>query len=234
MTAAQMVLEFKLGLDKMDSSAYPDILESEILFWLNEAQEQFVRNRYGLVNIYGKGFEEIQKRIDDLSNIVVTKFAAVTALTTEENTYRVSTTSLFNDEAHLVSSTNTYMYFIRGRAKVVKGVCTPVYFGINLEQHDDLDQVLIDPFKKPDSLNPVGYFEEGDLFIITDGTFTINNFKLTFIRIPVAINTLSNPDVDCELKPSTHKEIVRLAVNLALENIESRRLQTQTQQLNKE
>jgi len=229
-----MVLEFKLGLDKMDSSAYPDILEQEILFWLNEAQDQFIKTRYGLNNIYGKGFEEIQKRIDDLSNIVVTKFTSVTLLTTETNTYKVSTTTLFDDEAHNIPSTNIYMFYLRGRAKIAKGTCTPMYFGVKLEQHDDIDEVLFDPFKKPDPINPVGYFETGDLYVITDSTCTINNFKLTLIREPVIINSLSNPTVDCELKPSTHKEIIRIAINLALENIESRRFSTQSQQLNKE
>ena len=35
----------------------------------------------------------------------------------------------------------------------------------------------------------------------------------------------------CELSEHTHKEIVQLAVNIAIENIESKRLQTQSEQM---
>lgn len=229
MTNTEMILEFKLTLDKVDSSSYPDFESEEIYFFLNEAQERLVKTRYSRNNIYKAGFEEIQKRIDDLSNIVVTNYASVTSVSTESNTFRIDKDSLFTDETQVTPSTETYMFYLRGRPRVVKTGCTSKYINkAKLVQQDDLAYMLEDPFNKPTLLEPIFYFERGDIYVVTDGSFTIDKCKLTYIKKPVLISDSTN----CELAEHLHKEIVQLAVNIALETIESPRQQTQGNQLN--
>jgi hypothetical protein len=228
MTEAQMRREFKLFLDKVDSQALPDFTLTEIYIMLNEAQERFVKNRYGLTNIYKKGFEEIQKRTDDLNPLVKTKFTSVTAVTTETNTYKVDIDTLFSDEAHAVPSTDVYMFYLRGRARHTSAGCGSQYVSVELVQQDDLEEIMIDPFNKPYINGAVGYFEDNDIYVVTDGSYTITNFKLTFLKRPRLIAA----GIDCELRDHTHKEIVQIAVLIALENIEAARQQTQAQQLN--
>ena len=46
MTVSQLILSFKLKLDKIDSQAYPDILDQEIRFWLDEGADRFLKQRY--------------------------------------------------------------------------------------------------------------------------------------------------------------------------------------------
>jgi hypothetical protein len=240
MTIDRMHLEFKLMLDKLDSSAYPNILTPEIDFWLNDGYERVIKTRYNRNNVYRKGFEEMQKRTDDLKQLVVTNYAPVTAVTTETNTYRADLQTLYSDEAQTVASTEKYMFYLRGKARHVKTGCTSTYFSINLVQQDDFERVMDDPFNGPDLLEAVGYFERGDLYLVTDGVYTIDKFKVTYIKVPLRIDKAqilsplgltgaSTVEVDEHL----HKEIVAEAVNAALENIESIRQQTQQQQLNK-
>ena len=50
-TVGQLKLSYKLKLDKIDSSAYPDIQDSEIAYWLDEAADRFVKQRYERNNI---------------------------------------------------------------------------------------------------------------------------------------------------------------------------------------
>lgn len=229
MTNTEMILEFKLTFDKVDSSSYPGFEAEEIYFFLNEAQERLVKNRYGRNNLYKSGFEEIQKRTDDLSNIVVTNYAAVTSVSTETNTFKIDISSLYTDEAHVTPSTETYMFYLRGRPRVVKSGCVSKYINkTKLVQQDDLPYMLEDPYNKPTLLEPIIYFERGDIYLVTDGTFTVDKCKLTYIKRPAIIDDVTN----CELAEHLHKEIVQLAVNVALESIESPRQQTQGNQLN--
>lgn len=236
----RMHLEFKLMLDKLDSSAYPNILPAEIDFWLNNGYERIIKTRYNRNNIYRKGFEEMQKRTDDLKQLVVTNYAAVSAVTTETNTYRIDLQTLYSNESHATPSTEKYMFYLRGRARHVHTGCTSTYFSVNIVQQDDLEMILADPFNGPHELEAVGYFERGDLYIVTDGSFTIDKFKVTYLKIPLRIDAaqILSPlglagAATVEVDEHLHSEIVAEAVNAALENIESQRQQTQQQQLNK-
>ena len=70
MTISEMHIAFKLGLDKTNSLDYPSFLPEEIDFWLNQAIRRFVKTRYSGLNVKREGFEQSQKRIDDLRTLV--------------------------------------------------------------------------------------------------------------------------------------------------------------------
>jgi hypothetical protein len=241
MTIDRMHQEFKLLYDKMDSSAAPNILVPEIDFWLMEGYDRVIKTRYNRNNIYRKGFEEMQKRTDDLKQLVKTRFALVSPVTTEDNTYRVDLQSLYTDEGMTVPSTDRYMFYIRGRARHVKSGCTSTYFHVRIEQQDDIEKVKKDPFRKPSTIEAVGYFEDGDLFIITDGSYSIDRFKVTYIKVPAKIDKaqILSPvglvgSSTIEVDEHLHNEIVKEAVYAALENVEAQRQATFPNQLNKE
>lgn len=227
MTASEMVLEFRLSSDNLDSNTIPNLEDAQILYYLNESQERFVKNRYmPIKQLAGRqfGFEEIQKRIDDLKNLVVTNFAPVQLLSTEDNTYRTFLT-FFTDEARTTVATNTYMFHIRTRVKVNKTGCSPKYVDVTFHQHDDLAYVMGDPFNKPSFIEPVGYFENGNINIIAGENSTISGAKITYLKKPRIISNMVEyaPLADCELSEHTHKEIVQEAVLLALGDLEAQK-----------
>jgi len=240
MNINRMHVEFKLSYDKLDSSAYPEILTPSIDAILNEAYERVIKTRYNPNNIYKKGFEQSQKRTDDLKQLVKTKFAVATAVTTETNTYRVNLQAMFDDEALTTPSTSQYMFYLRSRPRHVSTTCGSRYALVNIYETDDLDNdALINPFKKSYLLESVGYFEDGDIMIVTDGTYSIDKVKVTFIKIPLRIDKaqillpLGLPGTSSiELDEHMQREIIQHAVNIALESVESIRQQTQRQQLN--
>lgn len=69
MTVQEMHTAVKLLLDKADSLNYPNYKSEEIDFFLNLAQDRFVKHRYDGAQSRNRGFEETQKRMDDLRNI---------------------------------------------------------------------------------------------------------------------------------------------------------------------
>lgn len=227
MNITQAHIEFRQAMDRLDSSAYPDFLPEQVDYILNEAYNRFIKTRYSGNNPARTSSEETQKRIDDLRNLIVTSFSSTAINTIETNTYNVSLTSLFTTEARDVAATTEYMFYYRGRVKVTSTNCGSDYVPVRIYSHDEIDIVLEDPFKKPVLYEPVGYFEGNNLCVVTDGTFTVDNFKLSYFKIPTPVSLSGN--ITFETAPHTHKEIITLATYVALENIESVRQQTQLQ-----
>ena len=71
MTVKEMHYDLSLRLDKLDSLHYDNLLAPEKDVYLNRAQITIIKQRYGLNNSYLQGFEESQKRIEDLKTLVV-------------------------------------------------------------------------------------------------------------------------------------------------------------------
>ena len=235
MTTQELHNEFKITLDKVDSESYPSFLEGEVDYFLNEAQDRFIKTRYGRNNAYSAGFEEMQKRTDDLKALVVSRFCDITPVeyygSTSDTVFRADLDSLFTDEDQSIVAPEKYMFYLKSTVNT----CTDInkaccgWFRVKLVQQDDLSSVANDPFNKPKVEKPVIFFEDGDIFVWIGAEGIVENFLVTFIRRPLAINlgTYGGSPQDCELSEYTHKEIVQIAVRIALENIESPRQQSQ-------
>jgi hypothetical protein len=65
-----MHIAVRQGVDKINSLQADSLLSQELDLELNKSMMKFINLKYGRNNIYGKGFEQSQKRIDDLSTLV--------------------------------------------------------------------------------------------------------------------------------------------------------------------
>lgn len=227
MTITEAHIEFRQSMDRLDSSAYPDFLTEQVDYFLNEAYLRYVKTRYSGNNFARESFEQVQKRIDDLRLLVKTDYSAITTNVVETNEYLASLDTLFSDEAHITSSSNKYMLYLRGSVKVSSNNCLSSYKSIRIIRQDEIEIVKTHPFKKSTIHDPAGYFIGNKLSIMTNGDFTVDNFKLTYLKYPVTVSLSGN--VTFETAEHTHKEIVELAAYIALENIESQRQQTKLQ-----
>lgn len=227
MNITQAHIEFREALDRLDSSNFPDFQPEQVDYILNEAYNRFIKERYTGNNPARTGAELTQKRIDDLRDLIITSFASTSLNTIETNVYNISLNSLYTDENRTSSATTQYMFYFRGRVKVSSTTCGSNYVPIKIYDHNEIDEIILDPLKQPVLYEPIGYFEGDNLCVVTDGTFTVDNFKLTYIKIPVEVSLTNN--ITFETAPHTHKEIITLATYVALENIESSRQQTQLQ-----
>lgn len=209
-------IKFKNDVDKLDTQSYPDLLEEQIDLIFNEVILSFVKTRYGKNNIYKQGFQEIQKRTDDI-NTLVKNVEIVPNLISASNPkiYKVNLQDPLPDN-------NKYMFYLRGQVQTSSSKCAAKYVAPRLVQIDDLDSVLNDPFNKPIITEPVISFEDGGIYIYADSTFTVNKFKLTYLKMPVKVSIFDN--ISCDLPEHTHEEIIALAVEKLLERIESPRL----------
>lgn len=220
MTVSEMHIAFKFGMDKLDSLNYPNFLVAEIDLLLNQAQDRFVKQRYGVNNTKRQSFEETQKRTDDLKNLMKNASLTPSAVSVDNKPNGVfvtlpTTPYLYwfavNEEA-LISLTDCNGSTITRRVRV-----RPI-------QHDDYNKVITDPFNQPYDLEVIRLMEDGQVELITDGNSTIVTYYLRYIKKPAKIDYVGN--VSCELSEHTHQEIVDEAIRIALEGVEARRQQT--------
>lgn len=227
MIISDMHFEFKLGLDKVDSLAYPDFLDKEIDTFLNIAQERIVKTRYNLNNFYQKSFEEIQKRIDDIK-ILVTDYSKPFTNTDYEAFSPNLETYQFP-----ISQVPNYWFRLRELLQIetLNCTCEPCkgYYNITQVQNDDYSRIIIDPFNKPALRYGISLYSSF-IEINLGGKIDLTKYKLTYhlryLRKPIQMNLRNN--ISCELSDHLHREIIDDAVRLAIENIESPRLQTNT------
>lgn len=71
MTVLEMHIAVRQRVDRINSIRNDQLRPEEVDLELNKEMLRFINIRYGRNNIYGKGFEESQKRIDELRNLLV-------------------------------------------------------------------------------------------------------------------------------------------------------------------
>lgn len=209
---------FKLELDKIDSLNYPDILPEEIDYYLNEAQDTFVKQRYGGTNSRKQSFEQSQKRIDDLRTLVLT--SNIVPLATNPNN--------IDPNAQFVNMPGDYWFLVQERATVTyndcKGIPVTKRVDVIATTHDSFNEVINNPFKKPNTEKVLRLMANGFSELVHAPNVVINIYHIRYIKEPVRVSLVNN--ISFELPEHTHQEIVNQAVSLALESIESVRIRT--------
>ena len=238
MTIAEAHIRTKVLLDKVDSSYYEELLDEEIDEFLDEAFNRRIKRIYGKNNIYRMGFEELQKRTDDLKVLVKSGYCQLSTVNyyqeTGDNVYRADLSQFYSDIDLQNEVDYEYMFYLKSTAKTCKGECCR-FSRVKLVQQDDISSIAGDPFNKPSAERTIVFFEDSDVFIWA-GDDEVQSFLVTFLMKPKKVNlgTYDGPNTVQEFEASPHfiEEVVVDAVQIIIESIESKRVQTHPQNLN--
>ncbi len=210
MTALEMKTEFLVGYDKVASLAAPGYEDSEISLFLSQAQELFVKDRYSPRGKGKEGYEETERRRKDLASVTKPGTGVVSA----DQTDTLSSNSVLFDLPTDHWLTTIEWVVTDDNCDVNKNV-VPVTHDEYLVQKDN-------PFRKPNNLrawrldaSPLNGTRRHE--IITDGS-GITTYKFRYIKNLTDIDVTTGSEIDSELHPMTHREIVNIAVDIALEN----------------
>ena len=111
MTIQEMHIAFNLGLQKIASFQVDNLLPQEIDHELNNAMERFIKQRYSTMgNKYRDGFEQSQKRIDDLRNLIVDHRVQTDYQGVATTGFTIDRAKLPNDYMFLVSVMSEMFY----------------------------------------------------------------------------------------------------------------------------
>ncbi len=216
MNTAQMIQAFKFGMDKFDSFGLPNFEDDEILLMLNQAQERFVKQRYGDTNTKKFGFEEIQKRTEDIKNIVQPAFLTVSANSPDN----------INSNAQFVTLPDDYWFSVLERAKIEYLDCLGAVVNdevyVNTITHEDYSYSIDNPYKKANTGKVLKLTADGQIELIHSSDVTLIGLRIRYVRKP---NPITSTDT-CELSEHTHQEIVDESIRIGLEGIQSKRINT--------
>lgn len=213
-------MAFKQGLDKFDSLNYPDFEADQIDFILNQAQDTFIKQRYGVTNVKKQSFEETQKRSEDIKNVVVRATLPLQP-NSPDNINPFSRFVNLPADHWIIVQELTGVSYLDCKGGIVVGSAYTVAI-----QHNDYSKLIDNPFGKPSETRVLRLMEKGRVELITAPNVTLTNYYLTYIKEPIRIDITTN--TTCELSTMVHQEIINLSVQIALEGIEARRNSTFT------
>jgi len=129
-----MHIAVRQGVDKINSLQADSLLSQELDLELNKSMMKFINLKYGRNNIYGKGFEQSQKRIDDLSTLVA-EYRGFTGFVDREKLAYYKNKYLYREFFTLPYN---YMYHLESSCNVLRNKeCDTAKF--RLEYYNDAD-----------------------------------------------------------------------------------------------
>lgn len=216
--------EFRLFVDKVDSQATPDFLSKEIDVFIHEAELRLVNLSYGRNNVYQKGFQEIQKRTDDLNSLVKVGYLELTEITGEYAKFKLD--KIYKSVA-MEDFTEDYLYYL-GCTVFVFNDRNGKYVQPELVSLDDLEPARRDPFRGSIATPLISFADDSIYVHLKD--FKADRIKLTYLKYPKKINY--QEDISSELPEHKQREAIQLAVRIALGVTENPRVNEQNEQLN--
>jgi len=217
MTVNEMITSFSQYYDKMTNLAAPGYEDSEILLFLNNAQDNFIKARTFGDNFQPPAFEDNQKRVSDVRPLV-TVFK--TESFTDDDSYA---------KARILSIPAALMFVLSMTAKVTRTepVATSAYAGCDFIRREDAVKFDVTALNKPFFLRPKFFIEGSNATIMVDaytGYYCDTSYpcELTYIKIPT---TLIAGGL-CDLEAYTHQEIVDIAVREAMQVSQDQRFET--------
>lgn len=212
MTKQEFLTRFFLEADKVASLGQPSYTPEEIEIIATIAQEALVLERYNPSNKSREGFEETEKRVQDLGELVVQKTIlpqTSSSLNFPNGVFCVLPNTQLTDPTDysdvfwlpILEYVNTKSTVACKNAKRVQ---------VKDIKHVELEQLLQDPFNRP-SIEWVFRVRVSNLKheLITDGTFSIKDYIVRYIKKPTPINLTTNLNSQVsQLSDHVHQELL--------------------------
>lgn len=220
MTIQEFHYAFKIAMDRVDSLSNIDFNPYEVDFFLNEAQKVFINRRFSAMsNPKLQGVEASQKRIDDLSTVIV-KYPLQPGITpvADSGVYELNLSNLLFPYFHIMSAS----------ADVLTSPGCESRIQLKFVQHDDYRELLKDPFNDADfEFIPYNFGLSSDQttssIYMYPNQYSIKKVYVEYIKQPAKmslgtytyIDGTTYPPTTSDLPTYTHNELVDIAVQLA-------------------
>ena len=192
MTGRQAIIRLKAKLNSLDTASNRTVRPEMALLFLNDAYSKLVDAKYEKTQQEDStAYQLNQKTTDDLNHLTVTTSIVPTKI---EDEYVVDLTELDSYNHHLRSVLD--IQFEGKTYKVNK---------LNYKSLDTIGTVFDDPFNSTEPLNPIVYFENNKIVVITDN-FYVTNHKITYLKNPTTItleDVIEAPFVDSIIDVAT-------------------------------
>lgn len=223
MTNRGFQIEFERRLQLMDPNlVIKDKLSSDtIISFINEAIDKFYKTRYSGINFKAQGFEQTQKRIDDLRTLIKNKkYTEGSINKSDRNSYSVELPEdyvlLLGDTAGIQPSNLNECWETNERGEyIIKYTDT---LESTIETLDrQLGNSLSEHKLKYCQARPLKLIQDNNVILYTDGNYKISEYQITYLAKPSKIDSSNITNLEyTDLPEYTHMEIVKMAIQIYL------------------
>lgn len=223
MTNRGFQIEFERRLQLMDPNlVIKDKLSSDtIISFINEAIDKFYKTRYSGINFKAQGFEQTQKRIDDLRTLIKNKkYTEGSINKSDRNSYSVELPEdyvlLLGDTAGIQPSNLNECWETNERGEyIIKYTDT---LESTIETLDrQLGNSLSEHKLKYCQARPLKLIQDNNVILYTDGKYKVSEYEITYLAKPSQINSNNITNTEyTDLPEHTHMEIVKMAIQIYL------------------
>lgn len=223
MTDRGFQIEFERRLQLMNPNlVIKDKLSSDtIISFINEAIDKFYKTRYSGINFKAQGFEQTQKRIDDLRTLIKNKkYTEGSINKSDRNSYSVELPDdyvlLLGDTAGIQPSNLNECWETNERGEyIIKYTDT---LESTIETLDrQLGNSLSEHKLKYCQARPLKLIQDNNVILYTDGNYKISEYQITYLAKPSKINSSNITNTEyTDLPEHTHMEIVKMAIQIYL------------------
>lgn len=219
----QIEVERRLQLINPELSLAGKLPSDTIMSFINEAIDKFWKTRYSGLNYKQRGFEQDQKRTDDLRTLVT------------KHTYKDTDISKINQEEYTVTLPDDYVILLGDTAGIspADGVINNCWEkdalgNYKIKYSDTIEGTIetVDRIKenslseyrlKYTKAKPIRLIQDNTITLYTDGNYKVAEYTIEYLKKPSKVDLKTNPtDEYTDLPSHTHMEVVKLAVQLIL------------------
>lgn len=219
----QIEVERRLQLINPELSLAGKLPSDTIISFINEAIDKFQKTRYSGLNYKQRGFEQDQKRTDDLRTLVT------------KHTYKDTDITKVNQEEYTVTLPDDYVILLGDTAGIspADGVINNCWEkdalgNYKIKYSDTIEGTIetVDRIKenslseyhlKYTKAKPIRLIQDNTITLYTDGNYKVAEYTIEYLKKPSKVDLKTNPtDEYTDLPSHTHMEVVKLAVQLIL------------------
>lgn len=219
----QIEVERRLQLINPELSLAGKLPSDTIISFINEAIDKFWKTRYSGLNFKQRGFEQDQKRTDDLRTLVT------------KHTYKDTDITKVNQEEYTVTLPDDYVILLGDTAGIspADGVINNCWEkdalgNYKIKYSDTIEGTIetVDRIKenslseyrlKYTKAKPIRLIQDNTITLYTDGNYKVAEYTIEYLKKPSKVDLKTNPtDEYTDLPVHTHMEVVKLAVQLIL------------------
>lgn len=219
----QIEVERRLQLINPELSLAGKLPSDTIISFINEAIDKFWKTRYSGLNFKQRGFEQDQKRTDDLRTLVT------------KHTYKDIDISKVNQEEYTVTLPDDYVILLGDTAGIAPadGITNDCWEkdsegNYKVKYSDTIEGTIetVDRIKenslseyhlKYTKAKPIKLMQDNTITLYTDGQYKVAEYTIEYLKRPSKVTLVDTPtDEYTDLPAHTHMEIVKIAVQLIL------------------
>lgn len=219
----QIEVERRLQLINPELSLAGKLPSDTIMSFINEAIDKFWKTRYSGLNFKQRGFEQDQKRTDDLRTLVT------------KRTYKDIDITKVNQEEYTVTLPDDYVILLGDTAGIAPadGITNDCWEkdsegNYKVKYSDTIEGTIetVDRIKenslseyhlKYTKAKPIRLIQDNTITLYTDGNYKVAEYTIEYLKRPSKVTLVDTPtDEYTDLPAHTHMEIVKIAVQLIL------------------